>query len=85
MITEKLKDRKVAILGFGREGRSTYRLLRAYLPEKELWIFDQNESIMEDPELMQDSGVHLFFGEGFEKGIEKFDLIIKRPRRLAAI
>lgn len=79
MITEKLKDRKVAILGFGREGRSTYRLLRAYLPEKELWIFDQNESIMEDPELMQDSGVHLFCGEGFEKGIEKFDLIIKAP------
>lgn len=79
MITEKLKDRKVAILGFGREGRSTYRLLRNYLPEKELWIFDQNASIKEDPELMQDAGVHLVCGAGFEKGIEKFDLIIKAP------
>ena len=37
MITELihyLKDKRVIILGFGREGKSTYKLIRNYLKEQ---------------------------------------------------
>ena len=43
LILEKLKDKSIAILGFGREGKSTYNFLRKHFPEKELTIIDQKE------------------------------------------
>ena len=30
-IIEKLKDKNIAILGFGREGKSTYNFIRKHL------------------------------------------------------
>ena len=33
-IVEKLKDKKIAILGFGKEGKSTYSFIRKYLTHK---------------------------------------------------
>ncbi len=41
-IIEKLKDKKIIILGFGMEGQSTYKYIRKYLPDKELVIMDNN-------------------------------------------
>ena len=48
LILEKLKDKSIAILGFGREGKSTYNFLRKHFPEKELTIIDQNEIDIDD-------------------------------------
>ena len=47
-IIEFLKDKKVLILGFGREGRSTYNYIRKYLPEKMLGIGDGREQKIDD-------------------------------------
>ena len=41
MILNELKDKKILILGFGREGRDTFRFLRKLFPEKKIGIADQ--------------------------------------------
>ena len=41
VILEKLKDKKIAILGFGREGKSTYNFIRKYFPDMKLTILDK--------------------------------------------
>ena len=40
-IKEKFKDKKILILGFGREGRDTFRFLRKLFPKKKIGIADQ--------------------------------------------
>lgn len=32
-ILEQIKDKKIVILGFGKEGVSTYRFIRKYFPK----------------------------------------------------
>ena len=39
-IIEELKNKRIAILGFGKEGQSTYHYIRKYLPNQELTIAD---------------------------------------------
>ena len=34
-ILEHLKNKKIAIVGFGREGKSTYKYIRKYLNNQE--------------------------------------------------
>ena len=48
-IAEFLKGKKVLILGFGREGRSTLEFIREYLPEQELTVADANAVQLDDP------------------------------------
>ena len=48
-----LKDKKVIILGFGREGKSTYKLIRKYLKEQLIYISDQTEGFEKTEELLQ--------------------------------
>lgn len=43
-LKQRLKDKKILILGYAREGRSTYRFLRKLFPGKELAIADQKIS-----------------------------------------
>lgn len=61
------KDKKVLILGFGREGQSTYNLIRKYLKDQHLYIADQKEHfeesyifLKEDKNLSFISGNRLF-------------------------
>ena len=37
-IIDYIKEKKVLILGFGREGQSTYNYIRKHLPQKELSV-----------------------------------------------
>ena len=39
-IVEKLRNKKLAILGFGKEGQSTYRFIRKYLKDQFITILD---------------------------------------------
>ena len=40
-ILEKFVDKNIAILGFGREGKSTYKFLRRFFPGVKLTIVDK--------------------------------------------
>lgn len=72
-IIEKLKDKKLAILGFGKEGKSTYNFIRRYLPNKEIDILDLNTISIED------NKVNIVSGIKYLDDLEKYDLIIKTP------
>ena len=73
LILDKLKDKSIAILGYGREGKSTYNFLRKHFPEKELTIIDQNEIDIDDMYTVTVSG------SDYLSNLEIFDVIIKTP------
>ncbi len=85
-----IKNKKVLLLGFGREGQSTYQIIRKYLPEKLLTIADKDDSLKE--RLLSRSGLMQFRNEDFLDtsnkfilgshyldNLNEFDLIIKSP------
>ena len=72
-------NRRVLILGFGREGRSTYRFLRNHFPMLLLRIADVNPDISNEAEILNDDRVELFLGDGYLDNLNNFDVIIKSP------
>ena len=54
LIKTLLANKSLALLGFGREGRSTYHLARKILPQKIITIIDENEAIRNDEILKND-------------------------------
>lgn len=68
-------ESKVLILGFGREGKSTFDFLSRYFPEIQLGIADKNEQLFEDGL----SGIRLHLGEHYLDAIGQYDFIIKSP------
>ena len=47
-LVDFLKDKNIVILGFGREGVSTYNYIRKYFPEKPIAIADKKEIELDD-------------------------------------
>lgn len=72
-LIEYFDSHKVLILGFGREGRSTYELIRRCLPEKELVIADMRQIDLADDK------VTLFCGENYLESLNHCDLVVKTP------
>ncbi|MEE0699403.1 MAG: UDP-N-acetylmuramoyl-L-alanine--D-glutamate ligase [Bacilli bacterium] len=84
MINEIIKEldgkQKVLILGFGREGKSTYQLIRKYLKDKPLTIADGNENLISNnKELLEDKNVKLLLGKNYLSNLDSFDCVIKSP------
>ncbi len=67
------KDKKVLILGFGREGRSTYALIRKFLPEQPLGIADKNAVEIDD------ARVTLHCGDDYLAAMKGYDIVMKSP------
>ena len=61
-LIEILKDKKVLILGFGKEGISSYRFLIKYIPAHQISIADQNEGLLETLNLDIDKRCTLILG-----------------------
>ncbi len=78
-ITAYIANRSILILGFGREGRSTYKLLRELYPKLEICISDINVSIAEEKALQDDPYVSWVLGEGYMKALPLFELVFKTP------
>ena len=75
-----LENKKILILGFGKEGKSTYNFLRKHFEEKNLFISDKDLNLLElNPELDEDMFLEVSLGENYLNGIEQYDLIIKAP------
>lgn len=67
------KDKKVLIMGFGREGISTYNYIRKYLPAKQLGIADMKEIALED------ENVTLHTGADYMSAMKDYDIVMKTP------
>ena len=77
-IINKLKDKKLAILGFGKEGKSTYSFIRKYLKDIHLTIIDMKD-ISNDEVFVGDNNVDFICGENYLSNLEIYDYIIKAP------
>jgi len=67
------------ILGFGREGRSTYRLLRRYFPGLVLTIADANLTVAEDELLKGDPYVEFSTGKDYLNVLTGKSVVFKSP------
>lgn len=73
-IINYVKDKKILILGLGREGKSTYAYLRKHLPEKHLTIADKAEVSVGN-----DANVSYICGDDFLSCLRDFDIVFKSP------
>jgi UDP-N-acetylenolpyruvoylglucosamine reductase len=73
IIIDFLKDKKIAILGFGREGKSSFRFIRNHLPDKHLAIHDRNAI-----EITNDN-ITVVSGENYLQNLNNYDIILKTP------
>lgn len=79
-IRSMLEGKKVLILGYGREGQSTYRLLRSWFPTMPLCIADRDEDIgLSGHELQSDEYATVVAGEQYLDRCGDYDLVIKSP------
>ncbi|MCD4746358.1 MAG: UDP-N-acetylmuramoyl-L-alanine--D-glutamate ligase [Bacteroidales bacterium] len=79
LLNEKIKDKKVLLLGFGKEGLSTYKLIRKYFPKQLLIIADINENFQNKINITDDNYIDFILGKDYLNNFDKFDLIIKSP------
>lgn len=79
-IIEFLKGKNVAIVGFGREGKSTYNFIRKYLPNQKLVIIDGNKDLLSNNiYLKDDNNIELSLGDNYLNDLSNYDVIIKSP------
>jgi UDP-N-acetylmuramoyl-L-alanine---L-glutamate ligase len=79
LIRTLFTGKKIAILGFGREGKSTYKFLRQCMPTQSLHILDAKAKLDSDKELASDPYAELSSGEDIYFRLNDFDLIMKAP------
>ena len=73
------EGKRVAILGFGREGQSTYNRLRLYLPSLPLIVCDQRPQAKTPGLFSGDVSVEWFLGDHYLEGLKEADVIIRSP------
>lgn len=79
-LRELVKGRKTAIVGFGLEGRSTYRFLRQRFPGLPLAVADRDPMIAANTaEEVPAGDVEWITGEDYLDRLDGYDLIIKSP------
>ena len=68
LIINRLRGKRILILGFGREGKSSFRFVQKYLPNAEVAVADKNEM----------EGVK-HFGNYYLEAMHDYDIVIKTP------
>jgi RNA-binding protein YlmH len=69
-LIEYFNGKSILILGFGKEGQSTYNFIRRFYPEKKIAVADKRELKIDD------SNVTLITGEKYLDAINDFDIVI---------
>ena len=76
-IINALRGRKIIILGFGKEGVSSYLFLRKHFPDMPITVADGNPNLRTDE--FDDPALTYITGEGYDQGLNNYDLILKTP------
>lgn len=83
MSLRELKNRKILILGFGKEGKDSYLALRKLFAKKVLAVADEKTLEKLPPRtqkiLKSDQRLKLHLGRNYLKHVKNYDLIIKTP------
>jgi len=80
LLTPLLKERKTLLLGFGREGQSTFRFLKKHFPEHPVSIADRDPDLQaKAADLLTGQGPTLHLGENYLDSLKHYQLIIKSP------
>jgi UDP-N-acetylmuramoylalanine--D-glutamate ligase len=69
----------VVLLGFGREGRSTYKLLRRFFSELPLIIADANMTVFKEMESENDPNLRFVTGSDYLNILNEKALVFKSP------
>lgn len=78
-IIEKLLDKKILILGFGREGKSSFQFINKHLKDTCIGIADADSQVFEGLSEIDRESVTLYSGENYLDSIQFYDFIIKSP------
>ena len=76
-LKKSLENKKILILGFGREGMATLKFLQKIFPQKQIGIADQDNTLKKKNIKLKNVKWHL--GKNYLKSLKKYDLIIKSP------
>jgi UDP-N-acetylmuramoylalanine--D-glutamate ligase len=79
LIRERFADKSIVLLGFGREGQSSYLVLRKVFPEKQLVVADLSDSVRKNPLILDDANIEFITGHGYLGQIAEFDVIFRSP------
>ena len=74
MKLNELKNKKIIILGFGREGKDTLSFLKKMFPDKVLGIADKLEILG-----LKQKNIKVHLGKDYLKALKEYDLIVKSP------
>ncbi|MBU3964645.1 UDP-N-acetylmuramoyl-L-alanine--D-glutamate ligase [Patescibacteria group bacterium] len=79
----QLENKKILILGLGREGESSFKFLRKIFPDKIIGLADKLEfrelSKTLKRKIKKDENTKLHLGNNYLKSIGDYDVIIKTP------
>ena len=79
--SEYIKDytdnKTICVLGFGREGKSTYKMIEKYCSPKALAIADLNDIDREANGIPEN--VDLICGKDYQQCLDRFDMVFKSP------
>ena len=82
-LKNELENKKILILGFGKEGIDNYLALRKLFPEKLFGIADKLELKNFDKRiqgiLKKDKNLKLYFNKNYLNSLKNYELIIKTP------
>jgi UDP-N-acetylmuramoylalanine--D-glutamate ligase len=79
LIRKKCNGKSILLLGFGREGQSSYSLLRRLFPDVHLTIADKNPAVSENPIVSGDPLVDFRTGDEYLNGLNDFDMVFRSP------
>lgn len=71
------EDKNICILGFGREGKSTYRMLEKYCSCSSITICDLNPVDRISNNLSEN--INIITGEDYQDSLSSFDIVFKSP------